>query len=98
MDIAVLGGGNGSYAAAVDMTSQGHNVRLWRRDAAAANELRRRGNHLVMKDFAGSHDIRLAMVSGDIGDAIDGAELIVCPAPATAQSDIARGLAPRCGA
>ena len=34
MEIAVLGGGNGSLAAAVDLTEQGHRVRLWRRDAA----------------------------------------------------------------
>jgi opine dehydrogenase len=35
MRIAVLGGGNGSYAAAADLAAQGHEVRLWRRDAAA---------------------------------------------------------------
>ena len=36
MEIAVLGGGNGSLAAAVDLTEQGHDVRLWRRDPAVA--------------------------------------------------------------
>ena len=36
MGIAVLGGGNGSLAAAVDLTEQGHDVRLWRRDPAVA--------------------------------------------------------------
>ena len=34
MRIAVLGGGNGSFAAAGDFALQGHQVRLWRRDAA----------------------------------------------------------------
>ena len=34
MKIAVLGGGNGSFAAAGDFALQGHDVRLWRRDAA----------------------------------------------------------------
>ncbi len=33
LKIAVLGGGNGSFAAAADFTLQGHDVRLWRRDA-----------------------------------------------------------------
>ena len=33
MKIAVLGGGNGSFAAAGDFALQGHDVRLWRRDA-----------------------------------------------------------------
>ena len=35
MQIAVLGGGNGSFAAAGDFALQGHDVRLWRRDADA---------------------------------------------------------------
>jgi opine dehydrogenase len=33
MRIAVLDGGNGSFAAAVDFAIQGHEVRFWRRDA-----------------------------------------------------------------
>ena len=35
MKIAVLGGGHGCYAAAADLSEAGHEVRLWRRDAAA---------------------------------------------------------------
>jgi opine dehydrogenase len=35
MHIAVLGGGNGSFAAAGDFTLAGHDVRLWRRDREA---------------------------------------------------------------
>ena len=35
MKIAVLGGGNGAYAAAADLSEKGHEVRLWRRDAGA---------------------------------------------------------------
>ena len=35
MKIAVLGGGHGCYAAAADLSEAGHDVRLWRRDAAA---------------------------------------------------------------
>ena len=35
MKIAVLGGGHGCYAAAADLAEQGHEVRMWRRDAAA---------------------------------------------------------------
>ncbi|TMH45899.1 MAG: glycerol-3-phosphate dehydrogenase [Betaproteobacteria bacterium] len=35
MRIAVIGGGNGAYAAAADLTERGHEVRLWRRDAQA---------------------------------------------------------------
>lgn len=32
MDIAVIGGGHGAYAAAADLAEKGHSVRLWRRN------------------------------------------------------------------
>jgi opine dehydrogenase len=35
MRIAVLGGGNGSFAAAGDLALAGHEVRMWRRDKGA---------------------------------------------------------------
>jgi opine dehydrogenase len=49
---------------------------------------------VIVKDFRGRHEAKLALVTGDIGEAANGAELILCPAPATAQDDIARALAP----
>ena len=39
MRIAVLGGGNGSFAAAGDLALAGHEVRLWRRDRDAVTAL-----------------------------------------------------------
>lgn len=94
MEIAVLGGGNGSTAAAADLSLQGHQVRFWRRNSDALATLKARGNRLVLKDHSGSHPVTLARVDSDIAAVIDGAELIVCPAPATAQPDIAHALAP----
>ena len=94
MDIAVLGGGNGSMAAAADLSDQGHRVRLWRRNAGGVAQLQAADNTLTLKDFKGERPVRLDMVTGDIGKAIAGAELIVCPTPATAQTDIATALAP----
>jgi opine dehydrogenase len=92
--IAVLGGGNGSFAAAGDFALQGHDVSLWRRDAAEVAAHRADGSRIVVKDVNGRHDVQLALVTTDIADAIRGAELILCPAPAFAQADIARQLAP----
>lgn len=94
MEIAVLGGGNGSYAAAVDLTEQGHSVRFWRRNAEAIEALKANSNEVQLKDFKGTRPVTLAMATSDIGDAVAGAELIVCPTPANAQADIARALAP----
>jgi opine dehydrogenase len=95
--IAVLGGGNGSFAAAGDFALQGHEVRLWRRDAAAAAEHRAAGSRIVVKDSKGRHDAQLALVTADIAAAVCDAELILCPAPAFAQHDIAARLAPHLG-
>jgi opine dehydrogenase len=92
--IAVLGGGNGSFAAAGDFTLQGHDVRLWRRDADLVAAQRAADSRILLKDSRGRHDVKLALVTTDIADAVHGAELVLCPAPAFAQTDIARALAP----
>jgi opine dehydrogenase len=94
MRIAVLGGGNGSFAAAGDFALAGHEVRLWRRDAAAVSEHHAAGNRILVKDYKGRHDAVLATVTTDMAEAVRGAALILCPAPATAQHDIAQALAP----
>jgi len=92
--ITVLGGGNGSFAAAGDFALQGHEVRLWRRDADLVARHRTEGSRIAVKDARGRHEVKLALVTTDIADAVRGAELILCPAPAFAQHDIAAALAP----
>jgi opine dehydrogenase len=94
MRIAVLGGGNGSFAAAGDFALQRHEVRLWRRDADAVTAHRTNGARIVVKDAKGRHDVALRLVTTDIAEAVRGADLILCPAPAFAQHDIATALAP----
>ncbi len=94
MKIAVLGGGNGSFAAAGDLALAGHDVRLWRRDEGAAAAHRAAGSMVAIKDFTGRHAARLALVTADMAAATADAALILCPAPAFAQPDIARALAP----
>ncbi len=94
MKIAVLGGGNGSFAAAGDFALSGHEVRLWRRDADQVEAHRAAGSRILVKDHNGRHDVQLALVTTDIAKAVSNVELILCPAPAFAQPDIARLLAP----
>ncbi|CAH1653019.1 Opine dehydrogenase [Chelatococcus asaccharovorans] len=94
MKIAVLGGGNGSFAAAGDFALAGHDVRLWRRDGEAVKAHNAAGRTIAIKDFAGRHEATVGLITDDIAAAVRDAELIVCPAPATAQPDIARWLAP----
>jgi len=93
MKIAVLGGGHGCYAAAADLAEAGHEVRLWRRDAAALAPVVDTGA-IVLVDERARREVPIALASADIGAAIAGAELIVLPTPASAQDDIARAMAP----
>ncbi len=93
MRIAVLGGGNGAYAAAADLAVLGHEVRLWRRDAGALAPVIE-SRHIALKDYRGLRRAPIALATGDIGAAASAAELLVVAAPAFAQVDIARALAP----
>ena len=93
MKIAILGGGHGCYAAAADLSEAGHEVRLWRRDAAALKPVVETGS-IVLKDADGPRAVKIARATADIGEALRGAQLIVIPSPAIAQEDIARAMAP----
>jgi opine dehydrogenase len=93
MRIAVLGGGHGSHAAAADLSEQGHEVRLWRRDAAALEPVRASGS-IGLIDHAGRRRVPIALATADLGEAVRGAELLLMPSPALAQDDIADALAP----
>lgn len=93
MNITILGGGHGCYAAAADLSEAGHRVTLWRRDAAALRPVIDEGS-IVLKDADGARPVPIARATGDIGEALRGAELIVVPSPAMAQSDIAGAMAP----
>jgi len=86
--IAVIGGGNGAYAAAADLAERGHEVRMWRRNASALQK------NLTLKDAEGERAITLASASPDIAVAIKGAELIFLPDPAFTQHDNAKRIAP----
>ena len=93
MQIAILGGGHGCYAAAADLSEAGHAVRLWRRDAAALRVVQQ-AQAITLKDASGTREVPLALATADIAEALRGAALIVIPSPAVAQDDIARLMAP----
>jgi opine dehydrogenase len=93
MKLAVLGGGHGCHAAAADLAEQGHEVRMWRRDAAAFAPVLA-SQSITLKDVRGRREVKLALATTDIGAAVRGAQLIVVPTPAFAQADIARAMAP----
>lgn len=90
MKLAVLGGGNGAYAAAADLSDQGHEVRFWRRDTEAL----RHSKTITLKDADGERAVSIAALCPDVGEAVRGAELIFLPDPAFTQLDNAKRLAP----
>ena len=99
MEVTVLGGGHGCYAAAVEMAEKGHEVVLWRRDTAALQELAAAGT-INIKDFAGDRSVTVGfkdaqvLVNDDLQAAIEFAELVVIPLPALTHDDLAKKAAP----
>jgi len=98
--VAVVGGGNGSYTMAADMALAGHEVRMWpgpsdRPDDPHA-ELRKAGA-ITVTGLGRTGVGRLAAVSGDVGEAVRGADLIFCSDPAHTQPTRALALAPHLG-
>ena len=94
MRIAVLGGGNGSFAAAGDLALAGHEIRLWRRSPADVDAHLAQGGTISVVDRSGIREARLAIVTHSIAEALESADLILCPTPAFAQPTIAGLVAP----
>jgi len=93
MEIAVLGGGQGCYAAAAEMSEKGHSVRFWRRDSVELSPVIESGVITVL-DYKGSRDIAIPRPTTSLTDAVRGAEVIIIPLPAIAHEDFAQELAP----
>jgi opine dehydrogenase len=91
LNVAILGGGHGCYAAAADFSNRGHRVRLWRRHAAA---LPTGTSSIRLKDKDGERDVAIELMTAELGAALEGASLIVVPLPAFAQVDLAHAMAP----
>ncbi|MDQ9010265.1 NAD/NADP octopine/nopaline dehydrogenase family protein [Acinetobacter gerneri] len=99
MKITVLGGGHGCYAAAVEMAEKGHDVVLWRRDGEAFEALNQAAQ-LNVKDYQGTRSVTVGFENAQIilktnlEQAIQHAELIIIPLPATTHTDLSKQTAP----
>jgi opine dehydrogenase len=91
-EIAVLGGGHGSYAAAADLADRGFGVRLWRRSAKRLGRLRSHPR-IELLDRRGAREAELELVTDTLADALHGVRLVIVPLPATAQESLAAALA-----
>ena len=93
MDIAVIGGGHGAYAAAASLTEQGHSVRLWRRDAVAFAPVLEH-SAITVQDHKGTREVPIHLATTDMARAVNAAQLVVMPLPATTHEALAPQLAP----
>jgi len=93
MQIAVIGGGHGCYAAAVHLSELGHDVRLWRRDADAFGPVLE-NKALKVIDAKGTREVAISLPTADLADAVRGAELIVMPLPCVTHTALAPQIAP----
>lgn len=87
MKVAVIGGGNGAFAAVADFTEAGLDVRWWRRGGDAG------GGEITLTDHDGTRSVA-ARATADLTATLDGVDVVYLPVPATAQADIATVLAP----
>ena len=85
MKIAVLGGGHGAYAAAADLSEQGHEVRLWRRDANAFAPVLA-SSAITLTDERGTRAVKIARLFTSAADAVRGARSREAPIPAATTS------------
>lgn len=88
--VAVLGGGNGSHAAVVDLAAKGFEVTWWRRVGAAFPP----GGAVRHTGILGEGEARPALLTHDLAAAVEDAALVLAPLPATAQPDVLDRLEP----
>ena len=89
MKIAVLGGGHGAYAAAADLSEQGHEVRLWRRDADAFAPVLA-SSAITLIDERGTRPVKIASLFTSAVEAVQGVRLPRLAADVDAREDARR--------
>lgn len=94
MNVAVLGGSNGGYATAADLALAGHRVRFWRRSASELAPVQAAGTITLAAEDRGGPG-RLDRATTDLGETLEGAEVVIVALPATTHEDIAQRLAGR---
>ena len=90
MNVAVLGGSHGAYATAADLTLAGHRVRLWRR---SKNDVAALAGGITLEAEGRRGLAKLDLVTADLREAVEAADVVVVPLPATTHEDIGRRLA-----
>ena len=93
--ITILGGGNGGFAAAADLTLRGFEVTLYEdpRFASAIEGIKKDGV-IHLEGVGPVGDAVLKKVTTDLAEALEDVDLIMPISPAFAQEDVAKSLVP----
>jgi len=92
---AIIGAGHGGKAVAADLAARGFAVTLYNRTAEHITEIMLRREIELEGEDGTAHACRLDVVTSDISEALDAAEVIMVVAPAVAHRDLARLCATR---
>jgi len=90
--IVILGAGNSGLAMAAHLAMEGHQVRLWNRGSDMIEPLLQ--SPFIKVSGVINGEARLALVTCDINEVINGVSTILVTTPASAHCDIAKIIAP----
>ena len=91
----VIGAGHGGKAMAAHLALQGFPVALYNRTAENVAAIKARGGIELESYEGGPRGFgRLTLVTADLGEALEGAEVVMVVVPSTAHAEIAQKAAP----
>ena len=90
----VIGAGHGGKAMAADLAVRGFTVNLYNRSAERINEIALRGGIELEYEDGAHHLGRLAVVTSDIAEALEGSDVVMVVLPASGHRDVACLCAP----
>lgn len=93
--IAILGGGNGAHAAAVDLTLRGFDITMYE-DSKFINNIKEVYSTRVIKSqgVCGEETVKIDAVTDNLEEAIKDAEVILVIVPAYVHANLSKKLAP----
>ena len=94
--ICIMGGGNGGFAAAADLTQRGYEITLYEdpKFAAAIADIAETQTITLQENGKTIGDVKIHKVTTDLADALKDVDLIMPISPAFAQEAVAKNLVP----
>jgi len=94
LTFAVIGAGHGGKAMAADLALKGYSVRLFNRTPQRVEEVALRGGIELESELGVERFGRLELVTSDMGEALDGADVVMVVLPASGHRTVAQLCAP----